>query len=326
MTTENAYCAYCLKDTAHTLFLLKERMFGLPGEFEYLQCNSCEAMHIKTVPTNLAHYYPSDYYSFAEKPLPDYSGGPKDKLLRLRDLYEWTGMNSFGKLLAQLKPNPQLRYLWPLKLDLDATILDIGCGTGHLLKVLRSLGFTKLTGVDPFIPSTIHEPNLKIIKGELEELSGSFDVVMMHHALEHVVDQKRTLSKCKELLAPGGKLMIRIPTISCEAWEEYGLDWFQLDAPRHMVLHSRKSISRLAEQCDLVIEQLIDDGSPDQYIFCELYKRGLPMIPRDEATKKRIADEVAAMPRAEFEERSRQLNQTGRADQINLVMSARSLS
>jgi len=44
---------------------------------------------------------------------------------------------------------------------------------------------------------------------------------------------RNVFEKISGLLSDEGTLLIRIPVMDCFAWKEYGVNWFQLDAPRH---------------------------------------------------------------------------------------------
>ena len=57
-------CTICGNKKDNNHFKLKEMMFGLLDEFDYLQCNKCECLQITEIPKNLADYYPKNYYSF----------------------------------------------------------------------------------------------------------------------------------------------------------------------------------------------------------------------------------------------------------------------
>jgi len=313
-------CVFCGSSQPHERFMLRERMFGLPGEFAYLLCSGCGAMRIESVPDHLADYYPEDYYSFDEPWVLSYSAGLKWRVLRLRDRYEWTGKGFLGRLLARAKPNPRPRHLWGLQLRPSERVLDVGCGSGQNLRTLRSVGFSKLCGVDPFIAADIREDGLTIRKSELSEMDGPYDAIMIHHALEHMADHVDVLRTCRRLLAPSGRLLVRVPTISCEAWSRYGVDWFQLDAPRHLVLHSRKSMELLAKRAGFEVVSVVDDSSANQFVISELYRLGLPLVPRDEVTRARKEEAMAKMPVGEFREETERLNREGRGDQISVLL------
>ena len=45
---------------------------------------------------------------------------------------------------------------------------------------------------------------MRVERKPLEELDGSFDVIMLHHSFEHMPDPVSTLRALKRLCAPGG--------------------------------------------------------------------------------------------------------------------------
>ena len=127
-------------------------------------------------------------------------------------------------------------------LSRSASILDIGCGNGNLIASLAEVGFRNVLGADPFIAQDIvHSNGARVLKREANEVEGQFDVVMMHHSLEHIWDQHGTVAEVARLVKSGGRCMIRIPTIDCWAWEEYGRDWIGLDPPRGL---ARRGLNR----------------------------------------------------------------------------------
>ena len=82
--------------------------------------------------------------------------------------------------------------------------------------------------------------------------------------------------KPQNLLAPGGCCLVRIPTVSSYAWEQYRENWYQLDAPRHFFLHSIKSMQFVADQAGLALQDIVFDSTADQFQGSELYKRDIP--------------------------------------------------
>jgi ubiquinone/menaquinone biosynthesis C-methylase UbiE len=98
-------------------------------------------------------------------------------------------------------------------------ILDVGCGTGYLLRELagRCPEAVELAGVDP-APAMIaaargaaKDGRLRWVEGTAEELpfpAGSFDLVVSTTSFDHWADQQRGLSECARVLAPGGFLVL----------------------------------------------------------------------------------------------------------------------
>jgi 2-polyprenyl-3-methyl-5-hydroxy-6-metoxy-1,4-benzoquinol methylase len=50
----------------------------------------------------------------------------------------------------------------------------------------------------------------RVLKCEVDEIEGQFDVVMMHHGLEHIWDQHTTAADLGRPVKTGGRCLIRI--------------------------------------------------------------------------------------------------------------------
>jgi 2-polyprenyl-3-methyl-5-hydroxy-6-metoxy-1,4-benzoquinol methylase len=157
-------------------------------------------------------------------------------------------------------------------------ILDVGCGAGADLISLSHLGFKNILGIDPYISEDIvYNTSLSIKKIGLDELGGEWDVIMFNHSLEHISDQNETFKNISRLLAKTGTCMLRIPTASSWAWKHYKENWIQIDAPRHLYLHSLKSIGVLASKAGLAIGTYYYDSTDYQLWASEQIVKGIPL-------------------------------------------------
>lgn len=307
-------CRICGSEAEHRIYTAKEMMLGLRDEHRYFQCADCGCLQIETIPDNLASYYPDDYYSYSDAAK---QGNPLKKLLmRMRDTYAATGKSQIGRFMQFLSPNAKLTSLRPARLNKDSRILDVGCGSGHLLYSLRETGFRKLLGIDPFNREDITYPNgLRIEKRDIFSEQGQWDLVMFHHSFEHLADQQSNLQQAFHILKPGGIALIRVPTVSSWAWQEYGVNWAQLDAPRHLYLHSLKSMETLAMQTGFRQEQVIYDSFAFQIWGSKQYEQDIPLHdPRSWAVSPENALFSTKQIQA-YERRSRELNAINQGDQ-----------
>jgi 2-polyprenyl-3-methyl-5-hydroxy-6-metoxy-1,4-benzoquinol methylase len=260
-------------------------MYGTRDEFEYLECTSCGCLQITTVPTDIARYYPSDYYSYSTVRNDRWIGRARRKLNNALVEKALFKTDSVWLNLARTVTDtpPELYENLPLlkKLgltSLDAKFLDVGCGArSWWLDQLAAIGFKTLRGVDPFIERSIQHGNTTITKGELADISGKFDAISFHHSLEHIPDQNAALSTCAGLLSKHGSIIVRIPTVSSTVWKEYGVDWVELDAPRHLYLHSHKSLKIAAERAGLFISEMYCDSVDFEFWGSEQYRRDIPL-------------------------------------------------
>jgi SAM-dependent methyltransferase len=101
---------------------------------------------------------------------------------------------------------------------------------------------------------------------------------MFHHSFEHLADPESVLKHAVRLLKPGGRLLIRLPVGGCLAWQRYGTDWVNLDAPRHLSLFSPLSMQILSERCGLAIAWQHFEGSAASFVSSDLYAKDVPLI------------------------------------------------
>lgn len=131
-------------------------------------------------------------------------------------------------------------------------------------------GFRNLSGIDPFVDSDIQVTRgVTVRRGELGTVQGQFDLIMFHHSLEHVPDPVEVVSQAASLLAPGGWILIHVPVMGKWAWRQYGTDWVQLDAPRHLHLFTEKAVHEMADSVGLGVDAVIYDSFELQYIGSE---------------------------------------------------------
>jgi 2-polyprenyl-3-methyl-5-hydroxy-6-metoxy-1,4-benzoquinol methylase len=95
-------------------------------------------------------------------------------------------------------------------------ILDVGCGSGYLTKSLADLG-NHVIGADNSVAAIeicrARYPDLEFVRASAYDLADalsprSFDVVTSFDVIEHLHDQERFLKTARDLLVPGGRLLL----------------------------------------------------------------------------------------------------------------------
>lgn len=312
-------CRLCESVGPHTTIIAREMMFGSREEFEYYSCATCNTLQLVTVPDSeeLMRYYPPSYYAYNTFA----PSGILRWLVTQLDRYRMRiGGRPIGALMASLITDGSdgVRMLGQLALERDARILDVGCGSGALLDRLSRAGFRKLAGADPFIASdTETHQGVPLTKRILGDVVGEFDLIMMNHSLEHVADPVETLKMAYNKLAPGGICLARVPTTSSDAWDTYGADWFQVDAPRHIVIPSRQGMALAADKAGLRVEKIFDDSTLSQFMISEAYRRDIAM------TDPKINQMFGFKQKQQWQKSAKQLNSQGRGDQAGFVLRAK---
>jgi SAM-dependent methyltransferase len=266
----------------------REMMFGSKQEFIYLECSSCGCVQISNYLSNIADHYPKSYYSYqdASQPSPKSSASPLKGIIRhgKRVLMDQSGILRRRFLESDstkewLRSRPVASLYVKCVPDADARILDVGCGSGGLLRSLDALYYRSLHGVDPFIEQDIYlNDKLLVRKAQLSDLDPYYNCISFHHVLEHMPDQLSVLQAARVLLAEGGMVIVRIPVVGGAAWRTYRENWVQLDPPRHYYLHSEASFRMLADQAGFRVSSVEYDSTGFQFWGSELYIRGIPLV------------------------------------------------
>lgn len=291
-------------------------MFGSREEFPYLECDDCGCVQLAESPVDLSRYYGEGYYSTAPARARPKGIHASFKRLRTRAYLE-SSTGFIGRTLLKTFGPPQLLdWIRHAGIRQRDRILEVGCGSGQLLLAMQSEGFSCLTGVDPFIERDIdYGNNLKIHKRKLSDTGGEYDFVVLEHAFEHIPDPLKTMAKLKTLLAPGGTLIVSIPVVG-HAWRRYGVDWIQLDAPRHLFLHTERSFRLLAGS----VEDVVYDSTAMQFWGSEQYRRGIPLL--DPRSYRNDPSAFTTEQIDEFKRVAESLNRAGQGDQATFYVRA----
>lgn len=98
-------------------------------------------------------------------------------------------------------------------------MLDVGCGPGFFPFVLAMAGYP-CSGIEPD-PACVRfareELGLSSVRrGRVEELDerDAYDLITLHHVLEHLCDPLLALSVLRRALKPGGRLLLEVPTLA----------------------------------------------------------------------------------------------------------------
>jgi len=131
-------------------------------------------------------------------------------------------------------------------------LLDVGCGSGSMLKQMQSLGWcVEGVDVDPIALENAKSKGLKVRLGKLEDqmyLNNCFDAITMSHLIEHVYDPLQLLRECHRILKPSGHLLVVTPNSESLGHRMFKDNWLGLDPPRHLHLFTPSALYQLAER------------------------------------------------------------------------------
>jgi SAM-dependent methyltransferase len=110
--------------------------------------------------------------------------------------------------------------------DRSSRVLDVGCGTGRNLELLRTLGFTRVRGVDrnrALVAQNRARGFDCVTVEDLESDSTQYDLLVMSHIIEHFDHEELLtfLESYLKRLRTGGRLLIVTPLPSQAFYNDF---------------------------------------------------------------------------------------------------------
>ncbi len=239
------------------------RTVGIGEDFEYrtsdqtflaVRCPTCSLVYLDPRPaaSELAVIYPDSYHAFA---------------------FEEASFGLVHRVRSRLEARRLLRVGG--ELGDGARILDVGCGDGFHLDLLRRYGNAgwHLLGVDTDERAVqaaqrrgLHVQQAPIEGADIAD--ASIDLALCIQTIEHVDDPVSVLSSIAARLRPGGRVyLVTDNTGSPDFTLAKGRHWGGYHFPRHWNLFDQASMGRLAERAGLEVEHLGTTVSPVNWTY-----------------------------------------------------------
>ncbi len=156
--------------------------------------------------------------------------------------------------------------------DRDAHILDVGCGDGFWLEILRNLGFNTVVGIDCSMPllERAAAKGLDVRHGDLYDLDviDEFDYVVFCDTLEHLPDPARALQRAHRALRTHATLFVLAPvyeSVHCRwrrVWHRVERkDQAKEEDPTHLQAFSTGDLMRLLDECYYSVDHVSHVGN-----------------------------------------------------------------
>lgn len=279
-------CALCGGRELEDLFSQTDFVYRTTNEsFLHSRCRDCGLMFIRERPTPamIGRHYPS-CYSFYR---PGRLESLKDAAKAVLGATFAPGASPFlSVLLAPLHPlarrlgwlNAVRSYRRPAFVPAPGTrLLDVGCGSGTTLHPFgRRYSLHWLSrhgvaaeGVEPSAHACAEAraAGLRVTQGDLlgaDLPAGAYDAVRFNHSLEHVHDPAAYLARARDLLKPGGLLIISVPNYDGAT---YSLFPQAVEAPRHLFYFNPSSLRRHLEARGFDIVSLVTPPTPEVLLY-----------------------------------------------------------
>jgi len=229
---ENSACLVCQTclDKPSEYYINGDRRKGIEGDWRLLECDSCGAIQMNPMPTDieLAEYYSS--YSVDEKV--DLSERRGSRFPTLRKIYHW--------LTGDVDPRDFIKV----------REVDYGCGHAGYLTDFHNRGID-IVGADiaEYAVKDCQDAGYNVQKVEdfshIPFESEEFDIVYLMQVFEHLRDPHGFMQELSRILKKDGELYLAIPN-SASIWRKvfrsnWVSGWF---APFHLV-HYNSEVMRV---------------------------------------------------------------------------------
>jgi len=229
---ERADCPFCGGGQLRRLLRTRDRFQRKPGVFRLDECTGCGLVfqNPRLSPRGLGYYYGDYYEGLGAEATERYYGlgqrGKARQARRVEGLAEprrWLdvggGNGSFCAAAAAVWPDTRFEVLDSSSLAQDAV------ARGRAAEVHAR----PLTDAAP-------------------DLAGRYDVVTMHHYLEHTTEPEAEIAAAHRALAPGGILVVEVPDPESRFGRLMKSYWWQWLQPQHLRLYPAAAMTRLLER------------------------------------------------------------------------------
>jgi len=236
-------CPVCLNPVTAPALVGTDFLFESTSKtFTLYSCEACRCLFLHPMPDSreIERFYPADYWWNARR-----SGGLK----KLESVYRKLALRDHIAFITKAAGNR------------GVDVLDVGCGSGTLLGLLKHRGFG-VTGLDFSAEAAAiakAENGVDVAVGTLEEAhfpAESFDVVTLFHVMEHVTTPRQVLAEVSRVLKPNGVAILQVPNIESWQFKIFGARWYGLDIPRHVIDYSRNSMLKLLADSGFVVNRI----------------------------------------------------------------------
>ncbi|GAB2865857.1 class I SAM-dependent methyltransferase [Actinocorallia aurea] len=153
--------------------------------------------------------------------------------------------------------------------------LDVGAGFGHFCKEAQKVWpGTEFAGLDQgagilkgLARGWVAEAHRGRFTELAPELAGRYDVVSMHHYLEHTIDPRAEIAAAARVLDPGGFLQIEVPDPECALARLLGDRWFQWMQPQHLHMYPSGNLADAVAEAGFEVVEIVRGKADLGYDF-----------------------------------------------------------
>ena len=131
-------------------------------------------------------------------------------------------------------------------------LLDVGCGRGHFLYLMKKKGWeiygTETSPISGLAAKKKVGEESILINEDLEAIKSidtTFDIITFWHVLEHLNKPKKIIDLVDKKLKNGGYLIIEVPNFESVQHLINKNNWIHLDCPRHVTHFTKEGLVKI---------------------------------------------------------------------------------
>lgn len=140
----------------------------------------------------------------------------------------------------------------------NISFLDVGCFDGVLLQKLKKNTRWQLIGVEQndIAAQQAREKGLDVYTASAENagdvINGKgIDIIFLGQTIEHLINPLQTVQQLRDMLNPGGQLIVSTPNLYSSQIDLFGPTWSHWHPPYHRFIFSIDSLKLLGEKVGL---------------------------------------------------------------------------
>lgn len=228
MNFKGLVCPICSGENFKKIFFMKEICAWNQRRYSLYKCLNCKNVRPFPLPyldKNKLKIYGEENISFYEN---------KERKI----LFE------SKEYLNYLKHFKEYNFLFK-KYHVSGKLLDVGCGSGHLLMIAEKNGLS-VEGLEVSKEQVrALSKRFKVSNLNLEEIKKKYDVLTMNHVLEHIENPKKFVNSFSKRVKKGGFVIIAVPYFWGVLPQILRTRWYGTGRGQHLNFYSIKSFKIL---------------------------------------------------------------------------------
>jgi SAM-dependent methyltransferase len=279
---EGRGCPLCGSLEAEPFLTAVDRLYPRAENHDYARCTSCPMIYLSPMPNSdvIRSYYGAGYTPHAPadaSAIRRRLGRPLNRFVVRHRLAPSSPRSGLRRAAAALMaPFAMADTLMPHG---RCRLLEVGCGSGRWMYRHRLLGW-QTEGVEPSEDACREASSLglPVHHGDIFSVPTDrrYDVIAFRSVLEHVWNPVETLRRARDLLAPGGRLVLSVPNIASWSFRRFGTFWYPLDPPRHLLQFTSQSLVLLGRRANLEAVALRSEFNSRMILNSWHYSRAFP--------------------------------------------------